>query len=84
MISALIFFPTATCDQENILINKVLFKGLKKIYMKNNIYNIHNTIYHHKPLIFTRDIRFPGLHTPHFKTSRTRFSLSLHWGGEEK
>lgn len=26
MISALIFFPTATCDQENILINKVLLR----------------------------------------------------------
>lgn len=32
MISALKFFPTATCDQENILINKVLLRG--KSYKK--------------------------------------------------
>ena len=69
MISALIFFPTATCDQENnILINKVLLRGKSDKNVENySIYNIHNTIYHHDPLIFTRDIRFPGLHTTRFK-----------------
>lgn len=39
MISALIFFPTATCDQENqkdILINKVLLRGKSDRNMKNN------------------------------------------------
>lgn len=85
MISALIFFPIATCDQENILINKVLLRSKSEKNMENNsISNIHNTIYHHDPLIFTRDIRFPGLHTTRFKTSRTRFSLSLHWGRGRK
>lgn len=67
MISALIFFPTATCDQENILINKVLLRGKSDRNVENNIHNIHNRTYHHDPLIFTRDIRFPGLHTTRFK-----------------
>lgn len=67
MISALIFCPTATCDQENILINKVLLMSKSDNMENNSIYNIHSTIYHHDPLIFTSDIRFPGLLTTRLK-----------------